>query len=85
MDVLAQHNRFIVWELSECKSIKNTSHASVYPTDKKSIRRIRDYYSLREGIATNAVAAELGLSSASVRQARSRVMRQLRQQLGDLM
>lgn len=37
-----------------------------------------------DGIATDAVAQELNLSTASVRQARSRIMRRLRQQLGDI-
>ncbi len=36
-----------------------------------------------EGQATDVVAAELGLSALSVRQARSRVLRRLREQLGD--
>ena len=37
-----------------------------------------------DGLTTAAVASELKLSPASVRQARSRVLRRLRQQLGDL-
>ncbi len=37
-----------------------------------------------DGLPTDVVAAQLGLSVASVRQARSRVMRRLRQQLLDL-
>ncbi len=37
-----------------------------------------------DGLSTAAVAAELGLSPASVRQAKSRILRRLRQQLGDL-
>ena len=37
-----------------------------------------------DGLTTAVVAAELELSPASVRQARSRVLRRLRQQLGDL-
>lgn len=36
-----------------------------------------------DGLTTDAVARELGLSAVSVRQARSRVLRKLRQQLGD--
>lgn len=36
-----------------------------------------------EGIATAVVAAELGVSAAAVRQSRSRILRRLRQQLGD--
>lgn len=36
-----------------------------------------------EGIATAVVAAELGVTAASVRQSRSRILRRLRQQLGD--
>jgi RNA polymerase sigma-70 factor (ECF subfamily) len=38
-----------------------------------------------DGISTDQVADELGLSSASVRQSRSRILRRLRQQLGDLL
>jgi RNA polymerase sigma-70 factor (ECF subfamily) len=37
-----------------------------------------------DGIPTAVVAAELGVSTAAIRQNRSRVMRRLRQQLGDL-
>jgi RNA polymerase sigma-70 factor, ECF subfamily len=37
-----------------------------------------------DGIPTAVVAQQLGLSAASIRQARSRVLRRLRQQLGDL-
>lgn len=37
-----------------------------------------------DGQSPAAVAAELGLSEASVRQAKSRVLRRLRQELGDL-
>ena len=37
-----------------------------------------------EGIPTSVVADQLGLTSAAVRQNRSRIMRRLRQQLGDL-
>ncbi len=37
-----------------------------------------------DGIATDTVAQELNLSIASVRQARSRIMRRMRQQLGDI-
>jgi RNA polymerase sigma-70 factor, ECF subfamily len=37
-----------------------------------------------DGQATSLVAAELGLTPASVRQAKSRILRRLRQQLGDL-
>ncbi len=37
-----------------------------------------------DGISTAVAAKELGISPASVRQARSRVLRRLRQQLGDL-
>ncbi len=36
-----------------------------------------------DGIATAVVAGELGVSAASVRQSRSRILRRLRQQLGD--
>ncbi len=36
-----------------------------------------------EGVATAVVAAELGVTAASVRQSRSRILRRLRQQLGD--
>lgn len=36
------------------------------------------------GQATDRVAEELGVSTASVRQAKSRILRRLRQQLGDL-
>ncbi|MDZ4851381.1 MAG: sigma-70 family RNA polymerase sigma factor [Pirellulaceae bacterium] len=36
-----------------------------------------------DGLATDVVAIELGLSTASVRQARSRILRRLRLQLGD--
>jgi RNA polymerase sigma-70 factor (ECF subfamily) len=37
-----------------------------------------------DGVPAPAVAAELGLSSASVRQAKSRVLRRLREELGEL-
>ncbi len=37
-----------------------------------------------DGLSTDVVCSELGMSPASIRQARSRVMRRLRQQLGDL-
>ena len=37
-----------------------------------------------DGISTETVAKELGWNSAAVRQARSRVMRRLREQLGDV-
>lgn len=40
--------------------------------------------SVVDGIRTEVVARELGLSCASVRQARSRILRRVRQQLGDL-
>ena len=40
--------------------------------------------SVVDGIATDEVARELQISAASVRQARSRILRRLRQQLGDL-
>ncbi len=36
-----------------------------------------------DGLTTDAVAAELQMTNAAVRQARSRVSRRLRQQLGD--
>ncbi len=37
-----------------------------------------------DGIKTSIVAQELGISPAAVRQAKSRILRRLRQQLGDL-
>ena len=37
-----------------------------------------------DGIATNIVANEMGLSTSAIRQAKSRILRRLRQQLGDL-
>ena len=40
--------------------------------------------SVVDGLPTNVVADELGLSEASVRQSRSRILRRLRQQLGDV-
>ncbi len=40
--------------------------------------------SVVDQLTTEAVAAEFGVSSAAVRQVRSRVLRRLRQQLGDL-
>jgi RNA polymerase sigma-70 factor (ECF subfamily) len=40
--------------------------------------------SVVDGIATDEVARELQTSAAAVRQARSRILRRLRQQLGDL-
>ena len=40
--------------------------------------------SVIDGIATDMVAQELSMSVAVVRQSRSRVLRRLRQQLGDL-
>lgn len=40
--------------------------------------------SVVDGIATDEVARELQISTASVRQSRSRILRRLRQQLGDL-
>lgn len=40
--------------------------------------------SVVDGIPTDVVAAELNVSAATIRQARSRVLRKLRQQLGDL-
>lgn len=40
--------------------------------------------SVIDGVPTDMVAAELNVSPASIRQARSRVLRKLRQQLGDL-
>lgn len=40
--------------------------------------------SVVDGIATDEVARELQMSAATVRQSRSRILRRLRQQLGDL-
>jgi RNA polymerase sigma-70 factor (ECF subfamily) len=40
--------------------------------------------SVVDGLPTDAVASELDVSEASVRQSRSRILRRLRQQLGDL-
>ena len=40
--------------------------------------------SVVDGIPTDVVAAELNVSTATIRQARSRILRKLRQQLGDL-
>ncbi|MFO1000833.1 MAG: sigma-70 family RNA polymerase sigma factor [Planctomycetaceae bacterium] len=40
--------------------------------------------SVVDGIPTEIVAAELNVTAATIRQARSRVLRKLRQQLGDL-
>jgi RNA polymerase sigma-70 factor (ECF subfamily) len=37
-----------------------------------------------DGQSPTVVAEELGMTAAAVRQAKSRVMRRLRQQLGDL-
>lgn len=37
-----------------------------------------------DGIPTAVVAEELGVTAAAVRQSRSRILRRLRQQLGDL-
>jgi RNA polymerase sigma-70 factor, ECF subfamily len=37
-----------------------------------------------DGIETSVVAIELGLSTSAIRQAKSRILRRLRQQLGDL-
>ena len=37
-----------------------------------------------DGIETSVVANELGLSTSAIRQAKSRILRRLRQQLGDL-
>ena len=37
-----------------------------------------------DGIETSIVANELGLSTSAIRQAKSRILRRLRQQLGDL-
>ena len=42
------------------------------------------YRSAVDGIATAVVAEELGVTAAAVRQSRSRILRRLRQQLGDL-
>ena len=41
--------------------------------------------SVVDGIATSEVAQELNMSEATVRQSRSRILRRLRQQLGDVM
>ena len=41
--------------------------------------------SVVDGISTDEVAFELQVSAATVRQSRSRILRRLRQQLGDLM
>ena len=41
--------------------------------------------SVVDGIATGEVAQELNMSEATVRQSRSRILRRLRQQLGDVM
>ena len=41
--------------------------------------------SVVDGIATSEVAQELKMSEATVRQSRSRILRRLRQQLGDVM
>jgi RNA polymerase sigma-70 factor (ECF subfamily) len=41
--------------------------------------------SVVDGIATSEVAQELIMSEATVRQSRSRILRRLRQQLGDVM
>ncbi len=41
--------------------------------------------SVVDGIATDEVARELTMSAASVRQSRSRILRRLRQQLGDVL
>ncbi len=40
--------------------------------------------SVVDGIATSEVAQELSMSEATVRQSRSRILRRLRQQLGDV-
>ncbi len=40
--------------------------------------------SVVDGIATSEVAKELEMSEATVRQSRSRILRRLRQQLGDV-
>ena len=40
--------------------------------------------SVADGIATSEVAQELNMSEATVRQSRSRILRRLRQQLGDV-
>lgn len=40
--------------------------------------------SVVDGLPTDVVAAELNVSAATIRQARSRILRKLRQQLGDL-
>ncbi len=40
--------------------------------------------SVVDGIATSAVAQELKMSESTVRQSRSRILRRLRQQLGDV-
>ena len=37
-----------------------------------------------DGIATEIVARELSISSAAVRQSRSRILRRIRQRMGDL-
>ena len=41
--------------------------------------------SVVDGIASSEVAKELNMSEATVRQSRSRILRRLRQQLGDVM
>lgn len=40
--------------------------------------------SVVDGLPTDIVSRELNVSSAAIRQARSRVLRKLRQQLGDM-
>ncbi len=60
----------------------------------RGLEQIRDEFQERtwrafwrtvvDGQATSLVAVELGLTPASIRQAKSRILRRLRQQLGDL-
>lgn len=41
--------------------------------------------SVVDGVATSQVASELNMTEATVRKSRSRILRRLRQQLGDMM
>lgn len=81
-------------ELAELPSDDPSDMEDVQSLMRRAIEQIEQCFESRtwqafwrttvDGIATSVVARELDLAPASVRQARSRVLRRLRQQLGDL-
>ena len=63
-----------------------TSRAMAQVQNEFEVRTWQAFWrTIVDGIATGEVAQELQMSEATVRQSRSRILRRLRQQLGDVM